>query len=279
MILCSNYAPGIVPQMEAQKKGCQQILWLYGDDYKVTEAGTMNCFMFWENKQGGRCTVTPKKKKKLVAQRSDNSEKWVEIYKKPKNGERGGELYVKLASKRTFPIWRSWNPSVVKLDNLFRESNTTKFLGVTVAPTPTGTGRDGAKEPYGGCKMELVTPDLDGTILPGVTRISILELVREWGEFKVTERSFTMQELLEGLKENRVKEVFGAGTACVVCPVGQILFKGEMYEIPTMKDGAPLASRLLKTLNDIQYGRIKSPWAVDIEDLAEEEEGIRRKAR
>ncbi|PIK54146.1 putative branched-chain-amino-acid aminotransferase, cytosolic-like [Apostichopus japonicus] len=180
MILCSNYAPGIVPQMEAQKKGCQQILWLYGDDYKVTEAGTMNCFMFWENKQG---------------------------------------------------------------------------------------------------EMELVTPDLDGTILPGVTRISILELVREWGELKVTERSFTMQELLEGLKENRVKEVFGAGTACVVCPVGQILFKGEMYEIPTMKDGAPLASRLLKTLNDIQYGRIKSPWAVDIEDLAEEEEGIRRKAR
>lgn len=64
MILCSNYAPGIVPQMEAQKKGCQQILWLYGDDYKVTEAGTMNCFMFWENKQGGRCTVTPQKKKK-----------------------------------------------------------------------------------------------------------------------------------------------------------------------------------------------------------------------
>lgn len=78
-------------------------------------------------------------------------------------------------------------------------------------------------------ETELVTPPLDGAILPGVTRDSILSLAREWGEFKVSERKLTMPELRDAVKENRVKEVFGAGTACIVSPVKMIEYQGEVY--------------------------------------------------
>ncbi|TSQ23977.1 Branched-chain-amino-acid aminotransferase, cytosolic [Bagarius yarrelli] len=110
-------------------------------------------------------------------------------------------------------------------------------------------------------ERELVTPPLDGIILPGVTRQSLLDLAREWGEFKVTERTLVMKELLEALKGGRVLEVFGAGTACVVCPVGSLLYKGQHFEIPTMKNGPELATRFYKELTDIQYGRKRRDWA------------------
>ncbi|KAK7938275.1 hypothetical protein WMY93_001601 [Mugilogobius chulae] len=81
------------------------------------------------------------------------------------------------------------------------------------------------------------------------------------GEFSVVERTLNMQELLEALDQGRVLEVFGAGTACVVCPVGSLLYKGKTFEIPTMKNGPDLAKRFYKELTDIQYGRTKSDWA------------------
>ncbi|KAB0349678.1 hypothetical protein FD754_014535, partial [Muntiacus muntjak] len=74
---------------------------------------------------------------------------------------------------------------------------------------------------------ELATPPLDGIILPGVTRQSILDLAHKWGEFKVSERYLTMDDLTTAVEENRVREMFGSGTACVVCPVSTILYKGE----------------------------------------------------
>ncbi|KAJ8347280.1 hypothetical protein SKAU_G00286810 [Synaphobranchus kaupii] len=110
-------------------------------------------------------------------------------------------------------------------------------------------------------ERELVTPPLDGIILPGVTRQSLLDLAREWGEFKVTERTLEMKELMQALDSGRVLEVFGSGTACVVCPVGSLLYKGKTYAIPTMKNGPDLAKRFYKELTDIQYGRTKSDWA------------------
>lgn len=111
---------------------------------------------------------------------------------------------------------------------------------------------------------ELATPPLDGVILPGVTRQSILELGEEWGEFKVCERYLTMDDLATALEENRVKEMFGSGTACVVCPVSSILFKGQMLYIPTMENGHKLSSRIMAKLTDIQYGRIKSEWTLEL---------------
>ncbi|KAG7263787.1 hypothetical protein CRUP_009971, partial [Coryphaenoides rupestris] len=111
-------------------------------------------------------------------------------------------------------------------------------------------------------EKELVTPPLDGVILPGVTRQSLLDLARAWGEFKVTERRMDMKELLSALDAGRVLEVFGAGTACVVCPVGSLLYKDKVtYQIPTMQNGPDLAKRFYKELTDIQYGRTPSDWA------------------
>jgi branched-chain amino acid aminotransferase len=64
-----------------------------------------------------------------------------------------------------------------------------------------------------------VTPPLDGTILPGITRDSILHLCREMNEFKVSVRPFKVQEMMKAVKENRMIEAFAAGTAVVVSPV------------------------------------------------------------
>eukprot|EP00794_Sanderia_malayensis_P018105 gene18105-19914_t len=111
---------------------------------------------------------------------------------------------------------------------------------------------------------ELVTPPLNGLILPGITRKSILESAREWNDFKVSERSFTMHDIIKATSEGRVKEMFGAGTACVVCPINKILYKDEFVEIPTT-DKASLAGRFYKELNDIQYGVKDHPWAFKIE--------------
>ncbi|XP_068855368.1 branched-chain-amino-acid aminotransferase, mitochondrial isoform X2 [Aphelocoma coerulescens] len=115
------------------------------------------------------------------------------------------------------------------------------------------------ERPDGG--LELVTPPLDGLILPGVTRQSLLELARNWGEFEVREASLPMSSVLGALREGRLREMFGAGTACVVCPVGGILYQDELHPVPTMENGPKVASRFLQELSDIQYGRVPSPWA------------------
>ncbi|XP_033918907.1 branched-chain-amino-acid aminotransferase, cytosolic isoform X1 [Melopsittacus undulatus] len=161
--LGANYGSSIYAQQEALEFGCQQVLWLYGEDHQITEVGTMNLFLYWINEDG---------------------------------------------------------------------------------------------------ENELATPPLDGIILPGVTRQSILDLAHNWGEFKVSERYITMGDLTAALEEDRVKEMFGAGTACVVCPVSKILYKGKHLHIPTMENGPQLTTRFLNKLSDIQYGREDSDWAV-----------------
>ncbi|KAL1114836.1 hypothetical protein AAG570_007660, partial [Ranatra chinensis] len=158
----SNYAPTIHVQKEAISKGLQQVLWLYGEDYQVTEAGTMNVFVVLKNKKGER---------------------------------------------------------------------------------------------------ELITPPLNGLILPGITRHSILQLAREWNEFEVIERVITMSEIVQHSEEGSLLEVFGAGTACIVSPVNVICFQGSLINIPTMEQNNAIHVRILKTLTDIQYGRIVHPWA------------------
>uniref|UniRef100_F6U261 Branched-chain-amino-acid aminotransferase n=2 Tax=Ornithorhynchus anatinus TaxID=9258 RepID=F6U261_ORNAN len=151
--LGGNYGPTVFVQQAALKEGCEQALWLYGEDHQLTEVGTMNIFLFWTNDDG---------------------------------------------------------------------------------------------------ELELVTPPLNGIILPGVTRQSLLDLARKWDEFRVTERPVTMEELQRALREGRVREIFGSGTACVVCPVHRILYQGESLHIPTMDNGPELARRFLKELLDIQ---------------------------
>jgi len=108
---------------------------------------------------------------------------------------------------------------------------------------------------------ELCTPPLDGTILPGVTRDSILKLMTELNEFKVTVKPFKIQELAQAVRNNRVFEAFGAGTAAVVCPIKSFYYEGETYSIPIeeAKGAGKLTQRVLQTMLDLQYGVTKRP--------------------
>ncbi|CEF70368.1 Branched-chain-amino-acid aminotransferase [Strongyloides ratti] len=162
-----NYAPTLLIGKEAAKKGCQQVLWLSGDNEEVTEAGTMNFFVYWKNEEG---------------------------------------------------------------------------------------------------QDELITSSLDkGLILPGVTRQSLIDLAKNFSSIKVTERNFTMNELIKAIKEKRIYQAFGSGTAAVVCPVGKILYHNretsnyEELTIPTMETSDNLMEVLYKNIVDIQYGRVEHP--------------------
>lgn len=118
-------------------------------------------------------------------------------------------------------------------------------------------------------QLQLFTPKLDGTILPGVVRKSILEMTREWNEFEVVEGSMNMSELQEALQEGRILEMFGSGTAVVISPIHKIHWKGKDLMIPLdptdpSKSSGPLAQRLWQSLIDIQYGKVAHAWSMAI---------------
>ncbi|MBW2092968.1 MAG: aminotransferase class IV, partial [Deltaproteobacteria bacterium] len=100
---------------------------------------------------------------------------------------------------------------------------------------------------------ELVTPPLAGSILPGITRYTVLDLVREWGECKVVERPISIDEVMSKAKDGELKEVFASGTAVVISPVGEINYKGETAQIGDGQTG-PLAQKLFDEITSIQYG-------------------------
>lgn len=103
---------------------------------------------------------------------------------------------------------------------------------------------------------ELITPPLEsGTILPGVTRDSVLTLGREW-EMNVSERPISIEEILGAHKTGKLQEVFGTGTAAVISPVGVLGYNGEDYVINNNKIG-PVAQKFYDTITGIQYGEIE----------------------
>lgn len=124
--------------------------------------------------------------------------------------------------------------------------------------------------------FELVTPPLDGMILPGVTRDSVLTLARQHakreyevpglpGKLKVSERPVTMAEVKEASEKGRLVEMFGAGTAAVISPVDRIGYLGQDVHVPTEKDGmGPVSRPIWKELVGRQTGDIKSSWSVEI---------------
>jgi branched-chain amino acid aminotransferase len=118
---------------------------------------------------------------------------------------------------------------------------------------------------------ELVTAPLDGTILPGVTRDSILHLARSYGDFEVSERVYTMAEVTAAIQEGRMIEAFGAGTAAIVCPVKGIQYDDTMYEVPLNTENpsagiGKLTQRFADHLQDIQYGvSAYEDWSVVID--------------
>jgi branched-chain amino acid aminotransferase len=111
---------------------------------------------------------------------------------------------------------------------------------------------------------EIVTPPLSGSILDGVTRNSIMTLLREWG-FAVSERPLGMEELLRTHKNGTLREIFGCGTAAVLTPVGTLGWKGEDLVINGGQPGE-VARRLFEAITAIQYGRAPDThgWMTEI---------------
>jgi branched-chain amino acid aminotransferase len=105
---------------------------------------------------------------------------------------------------------------------------------------------------------ELITPELNRSILSGVTRDSVIQLARSWN-IKVVERKISIDEVYEAQKQGELKEVFGSGTAAVISPVGNIKFDGAEITISDGKVG-PLTARLFDELMNIQYGKAKDPF-------------------
>lgn len=111
---------------------------------------------------------------------------------------------------------------------------------------------------------ELVTPALSGSILPGITRDSVIALARSWG-IKVTEREIAMDEVLASLASGALQEIFASGTAAVISPVGALNYQGREYPINGEQTG-PLAQRLFDELQGIQFGTRPDPfgWRVEL---------------
>ncbi|MBI4773057.1 MAG: branched-chain amino acid aminotransferase [Deltaproteobacteria bacterium] len=105
---------------------------------------------------------------------------------------------------------------------------------------------------------ELATPPLGGTILPGITRDSVLQLTRSWG-LKVSERPISMDEVVNALNSGKLKEVFGTGTAAVISPVGSFCYLEKEYSVAGGTTGE-LSKKLYDTLTGIQYGELEDPF-------------------
>jgi branched-chain amino acid aminotransferase len=99
----------------------------------------------------------------------------------------------------------------------------------------------------------IVTPPLTGTILPGVTRMSVLTLGRDLG-YEVSEEMVDVYQMIDDIKSGKITEVFGCGTAAVIAPVGKFGYHDEEIIINNNQAG-PVATRLFQELTDIQYGR------------------------
>jgi branched-chain amino acid aminotransferase len=111
---------------------------------------------------------------------------------------------------------------------------------------------------------EIITPALDGSILPGITRNSVITLARNWNE-PVSERKISIDELMAAHDAGTLQEVFGAGTAAVISPVGEIKYQDRVITISDNQVG-PVAQKYYQAITDIQYGKADDPenWIVPV---------------
>ena len=104
-----------------------------------------------------------------------------------------------------------------------------------------------------------------GTVLPGVTRMSCMELLKRWG-IPVSEERLEIAEVMKASREGKLEEVFGTGTAAVISPVGELRYEGEVVHINDGKIGE-VTQRLYDTLTGIQWGTLPDEmhWTVPVE--------------
>ena len=100
---------------------------------------------------------------------------------------------------------------------------------------------------------EIYTAPIEGTVLPGVTRDSIIHILKDWG-YKVNETHLSVDDLMQAGRDGRLEEVYGTGTAAVISPVGALVYKGEEITINNFKIGE-LTQKLYDYLTGIQWGK------------------------
>ncbi len=111
---------------------------------------------------------------------------------------------------------------------------------------------------------EIYTAPIEGTVLPGVTRDSIIHILKDWG-YTVHETHLAIDDLMKAGHEGRLEEAFGTGTAAVISPVGELVYKGDKVEVNGFKTGE-LTQKLYDYLTGIQWGNEedKYGWTVEV---------------
>lgn len=111
---------------------------------------------------------------------------------------------------------------------------------------------------------KIITPQLNGSILPGITRDSILKLAKHLG-YETEEKRLAIQEVFDAAHTGKLEEAFGTGTAAVVSPVGGLCWNEEKLLINNGEIG-PVAQKLYDTLTGMQYGKIEDAfnWIVKV---------------
>jgi branched-chain amino acid aminotransferase len=113
---------------------------------------------------------------------------------------------------------------------------------------------------------EIVTPELRGSVLGGVTRMSCIELLRSFG-YNIAERLLSIDELMEAGKNGSLKEAFGTGTAAVISPIGELRYGDDAITVNGGKIG-DVSQKLYDTLTGIQWGRLPDEfgWTVSVDE-------------
>ena len=111
---------------------------------------------------------------------------------------------------------------------------------------------------------KVLTPDLNGSVLPGITRRSCIQLLRDWG-YEVEERRISAEELFQAARAGTLEEAWGTGTAAVISPIGELAEGDEKVTINAGQIG-PVTQRLYDELTGIQWGRIADThgWTMKI---------------
>ncbi|MFC3038751.1 branched-chain amino acid aminotransferase [Virgibacillus xinjiangensis] len=115
---------------------------------------------------------------------------------------------------------------------------------------------------------EVVTPALNGSILSGITRDSVIEMLKYW-DIPVSERRISMEELYQAYLDGQLEEAFGTGTAAVISPIGELAWEGKKIHVNEGEIGN-VAKRLYDTMSGIQYGKVEDPfgWIVKVKEAA-----------
>ncbi len=111
---------------------------------------------------------------------------------------------------------------------------------------------------------DLITPPLNGSILGGITRDSVIQLARSW-DVNVVEKQITIDELLAAIEDGSLREAFGSGTAAVIAPIGELCYQDRKYVVADGNTGE-LSQRLFDELQAIQNGKQDDPfkWVVRV---------------